>query len=160
MLSASSMALRVCNIVAVGKCSGVKYSELEHYNSPSTVAITRRARKSFNGYVLRVPGLCTVIIFPNGAITAVGIKNFAHIARIMPRLCRVLPGVVGSEGVVCTTELRVCNIVGSMAYNNRIKLSALHGALRDRYHLTYEPEVFPGMTITVPKTILCTGGTE
>lgn len=160
----------VCNIVAIGKMAGVdfkkaqiqmkeaKSSQSPHPSQSSRKRYRRRKKSStslFNGAVIRLPSLCTCLLFPNGAVTAVGIKSLDNIDVITQRLIDILPAC-NSTTVKCENPLRVCNIVGSTDMCQRVDLHRLYNSLKSRQFMTYTPETFPGLKISLSKPIFNT----
>lgn len=139
----SGRQLKVCNIVAVGRFNGVDFKAIQ-----SDAGRKRKNKKHFNGAIIRLPSLCTCLIFPNGAVTAVGIKSLERITAIAQRLCMVLPSLPECT-VECQSELQVCNIVASKSYGMKIDMVKLYDMLKGSCFLMYTPETFPGMKISL-----------
>lgn len=133
--------MKIVNIVAVGKFANVNFKEVQKTASYH--------RKNFNGLVFRLPNLCTCLLFPNGALTAVGIKQLDSLPEIAQRLTVFLPPTCT---VVCEKPLEVCNIVASLSLGCKIDLSQLYATLQKDYLLMYDPEYFPGLKIELTKS--------
>jgi TATA-box binding protein (TBP) (component of TFIID and TFIIIB) len=127
--------LNICNIVLVGRFKGVNFDEAKKLWS---------GKRNFNGVVLRLPSY-TVLLFPNGSTTVVGVKSMSLITGITPSLLTKLPGV----NVAISKPLRICNIVASMSVGKPINLPNFYDWLKPRVFLTYTPETFPGMKVTL-----------
>ena len=143
--------VRVCNIVVVGKVSGVDFKEAKNKWSGESRTKRKKPRGPFNGAVIRLSNLCTCLLFPNGAVTAVGVKSFHVFPKIMSKLCSILPPSDVNCSVKCIKEFRLCNIVASMSIASSVNIHALYGQLSDNYLLMFDPENFPGMTVSLPK---------
>ena len=133
----------VSNIVATAKFDNVNHRELMLLHSCEPKLKRRKSTKKFNGAIIRLPGLCTCLVFPNGAVTALGIKDVDKLNELADEICLKMPG----QNVCCTKQFHVCNIVLSKNFNVPIDLNQLYGQLRESHFLMFTPESFPGMKI-------------
>ena len=142
---------KVCNIVAVGKLRGVDFRNVDNAPTKRTIKgkLSRKVKGNFNGVTIRIPSLCTCILFPNGAVTIVGVKTLSDMDKVMNRLCATLPAL-SNVSVECEKPLTVCNIVASMSCG-RVNLESLYKKLQYQFLILWEPEMFPGMKITLHK---------
>lgn len=131
----------IVNIVLVGKLNGKFH--IEASNS-----------KRFNGSKIKLPE-CTCLLFPNGAVTLVGVKSFAAIGRIQYYLSSLFPNAT-LEMQPDGENLRVCNIVASADVGCPVDLKKLYEASRSETLITYTPETFPGMTIKLREKLVAT----
>ena len=87
-----SFIMAVSNIVAVGRFTGVDFKGAATQNKQVK---KKKRRKAFNGTVIRLPNLATCLLFPNGAVTVVGVKRFEDLEKIIAdRLLMILPAKV------------------------------------------------------------------
>ena len=106
--------------------------------------------------MIRLPSpACTCLLFPNGAVTAVGIKTFDCLDDIISRLCSILPANGDSTTVQCQEALRVCNIVASTCFRP-VNLSDVYNALKSHYFLTFTPETFPALKVRLSRPLITT----
>ena len=71
------MSVKICNIVAVGKLENVDFNKAFKNRIEKKSKVKKR---KFYGCVIKFE-LATCLLFPNGAITVVGIKNTSHIEQ-------------------------------------------------------------------------------
>ena len=140
----------ICNIVLVGRVSGVNFKQILHKFQPSD-----KRRRSFTGITIPLPQ-CTCLLFPNGAVTIVGVKSVSAIKRIPFQLSCVLGGAALVAGIEYdyVPGLRVCNIVGSINAGRRVNLPNLYNSLRHNTLITYTPETFPGMKVSLSGSLV------
>ena len=138
------MAVHVCNIVAIGKAHGVDF--LKAFKNRA-VKKSKVRKREFYGCVIKLEGLATCLLFPNGAITVVGIKNQDHLGIIEEKLIQKLPSKC--DGVISLSEpLRICNIVGHCKFRP-IDIPQLYNFQKHTHSLMYVPEHFPGLKISL-----------
>ena len=139
------MEAKVVNIVAVGRLDGVDFLQCcKLFPDRISKKKIKGRRRVFTGAVIRLGTLCTCLLFPNGAVTAVGIRNLDKLPSILTRLIVILPA---KHTITCVKPLKVCNIVASMSVGHRIDLPKLYNDLKRC--CTYEPEMFPGLKISL-----------
>ena len=129
VLSSCKMVV-ICNIVLVGKLDGISAEEI-----PKT-------RKRFNGVKISLPK-STCLLFRNGAVTIVGVKSLEDAAKIPGYLACMFPNAT------LTAPLRIVNIVGTTNAHSSLKLRNLYQLCKNNHLITYTPETFPGMKITL-----------
>jgi TATA-box binding protein (TBP) (component of TFIID and TFIIIB) len=123
------------NIVLVGKMEG-----LSHISMPASSA-------NFNGIKIRLPN-STCLLFRNGAVTIVGVKSLDEVKKIPNYLLTMFPNACfakQSNG----DELKICNIMATTDFGQKVNLGKLYESERCKTFITYTPETFPGMKITL-----------
>ena len=73
---------KVVNIVAIGKLKGVDFGAVKGKSAAQAQSMVKGSRR-FNGVVIKLPSICTVLLFPNGSITVVGLKSFDIIGEVI-----------------------------------------------------------------------------
>ena len=166
------MTLNCCNIVTVGKVTGVDF-EKDKLKWPAKKIKQNLKSKSdkkcksvFNGVVIRLKPIATCLLFPNGAVTVVCIKCLNSITCIQDMLITVLPAKL-NVNITCS-DLKVCNVVASFSVldqsdslsatvtknllnGSHIDIPKLFSALKNHYLLSYIPELFTGLKICLTK---------
>jgi transcription initiation factor TFIID TATA-box-binding protein len=125
----------ICNIVLVGKLDGL---------NPQTIP---RSVKRFNGAKVPLPG-STCLLFRNGAITIVGVKSFKEAEKIPHYLECLFPNAALAE------PLKICNMVATTNAHTTVDLRKLYELVRNDSLVTYTPETFPGMKISVRSNLV------
>ena len=128
------------NIVAIGKLSGnFCYEKIDISNR-------------FSG-VKTLLDRSTCLLFPNGAITIVGIKNMEDFIKLPEELSRRFPqtSLIPQED---GSLLRICNIVATTGWTRPFSMNKLYDFCRPTFHITYTPETFPGMKIELRQKLV------
>jgi transcription initiation factor TFIID TATA-box-binding protein len=125
----------ICNIVLVGKLIG-----LDKRTMP-------RSDGRFNGAKIPLPR-STCLLFKNGAITVVGVKSLKETERIPHYLTCLFPAAALAE------PLKICNMVATTNAHTTVDLKKLYELVRNDSLVTYTPETFPGMKISVRSNLV------
>lgn len=142
--------MEVTNIVAVAKFCGVNFNATKSSKKSSRKRQNRRGiqKRPFNGKIIRIPNYGTCLLFPNGAVTAVGIKSLDKFIGLTKRLLDILQPC---GKVTIEDPFKVCNIVSSGKIATKIDLNCFYNFLKSHHHLTYTPETFPGMRVQLKR---------
>lgn len=134
----------ICNMTLTGLLEGVNFAQALSDFTP------RHTR--FNGVVIPM-SKSTCLLFPNGAVTIVGLKSLNSIVNIPNELASLLHGCSlldqGYHYFIPHIYLRVCNMVGTIALGHHINMDKLYQSLQSKTFLSYTPESFPGMKVTI-----------
>ena len=134
------MMVVICNIVLVGKLTGLTHSMIPARNT------------RFNGAKIKLPN-STCLLFQNGAVTIVGVKSLLEAAKIPNYLLCLFPNthlIEQENGEL----LRICNIVASADFGSRVSLTDLYESEKPHSLITFTPETFPGLKITLRKALV------
>ena len=129
----------IVNIVLVGKLEGLDPSEI-----PQT--------KKCNAVRISLPK-STCLLFRNGAVTIVGYKSLQEVAKL-PFCLECLFSAAKLVEQANGEPLRICNIVGTTDVKSRLNLAKLNELARNEHLITYTPETFPGMKITLRSSLV------
>ena len=128
------------NIVAIGKLSG-NFCYKKNDNSNRFSGVKTSLDRS------------TCLLFPNGAVTIVGIKNMEDFIKLPEQLSRRFPQtslIPQDDGSL----LRICNIVATTRWTKRFNMNKLYEFCSPTFHITYTPETFPGMKIEIRQKLV------
>ena len=123
----------ICNIVLVGRLSGLDFKQsVQNFRKQSK----KRQSTTFTGVSIALCG-CTCLLFPNGAVTIVGVKSVSRISRIPFQLSCILPGscLITDSKIDYNSGcpgLRVCNIVASTCAPCKLNMSVLYDYIRTK----------------------------
>ena len=126
------------------------------YSSDSSVAYSTSmmpARNTkFNGVKIKLPN-STCLLFQNGAVAIVGAKSLLEVAKIPNYLLCLFPNtsLIEQEN---DELLRICNIVASANFGSRVNRTNLYESEKHHSLITFTPETFPGMKITLGKSLV------
>ena len=127
----------IVNIVATGNLSNIDYIQ----------ALDDFGPRKWQHILVPLPR-SKCLLFPNGAVTIVGIRAINHLATVPRELSLYLPGSS------LNTELQIRNIVGTFSLGHKIVLEQIYEFLKQSMLMSYSPEMFPGLKVTIKESLV------
>ena len=127
----------IVNIVATGKLCNIDYKQ----------AVNDFGPRKWQHILVPLPR-SKCLLFPNGAVTIVGIRAIHHIATIHRELSLYLPGSS------LNSELQIRNIVGTFSLGHKIVLEHIYESLKQSMLMSYSPEMFPGLKVPIKESLV------
>lgn len=123
----------------------VAYTLKNDIKLPPDLPNVKYDAQKFNGAIWKHNGL-TFLIFRTGKINCVGGKKIENVQREMNNLAKTLENYIVEEKLV--------NLVASQTLAYNLDLTSLHDYLKARYNVSYEPELFAGLKVTLSGVVV------